>query len=62
MYTISLDFGDTELETLVDIFKPVLETSGIHAERIPDQWTEGADVTRAPVPVEASIAECERGG
>uniref|UniRef100_A0A4W5N2K1 HAT C-terminal dimerisation domain-containing protein n=1 Tax=Hucho hucho TaxID=62062 RepID=A0A4W5N2K1_9TELE len=33
------DFGDTELETLVDHFKPVLETSGIHVERIPDQWT-----------------------
>lgn len=23
----------------MDHFKPVLETSGIHAERIPDQWT-----------------------
>ncbi|XP_014032318.1 zinc finger protein 862 [Salmo salar] len=33
------DFGDTELETLVDHFKPVLETFGIHVERIPDQWT-----------------------
>ncbi|XP_029628081.1 uncharacterized protein LOC115205845 [Salmo trutta] len=33
------DFGDTELETLVDHFKPVLETSVIHVETIPDQWT-----------------------
>ncbi|XP_045921378.1 zinc finger protein 862-like [Micropterus dolomieu] len=32
------DFGDSELETLVDHFKPVLEASGIHVERIPDQW------------------------
>ncbi|KAM9559994.1 zinc finger protein 862-like [Salvelinus alpinus] len=33
------DDGDTELETLVDHFKSVLETSGIHVERIPDQRT-----------------------
>lgn len=38
LYNIILDFGDTELETLVDHFKPVLEASGIHVERIPDQW------------------------
>lgn len=39
MYTIILDFGDTEMETLVDHYKPVQEISGIHVERIPDQWT-----------------------
>ncbi|RXN11469.1 zinc finger protein 862-like [Labeo rohita] len=33
------DFGDAELETLVDHFKPVLESSGVMVERIPDQWT-----------------------
>lgn len=30
LYNIILDFGDTELETLVDHFKPVLEASGLN--------------------------------
>ncbi|KAK7944844.1 hypothetical protein WMY93_000572 [Mugilogobius chulae] len=33
------DFGETELETLVEHFKPILDSSGIHSESIPDQWT-----------------------
>lgn len=37
--TLILDFGDTELETLVDHFKSVVEASGIRDELIPDQWT-----------------------
>lgn len=39
MCTTLLDFGDTEVETLVNHFRPVLETSGIHAENVMDQWT-----------------------
>lgn len=39
MYATILDFCETELETLVDHFKPVLQSSGIHVERISDQWT-----------------------
>ncbi len=39
MCTTLLDFGDTEVETLVNHFRPVLETSGIHAENMMDQWT-----------------------
>ena len=39
MCTTPLDFGDTEVETLVDHFRPVLETNGIHAEKVMDQWT-----------------------
>ncbi|KAK0140288.1 Zinc finger protein 862 [Merluccius polli] len=35
----SADFGDSEVERLIDHFRPVLISAGVDVDLIPDQWT-----------------------